>query len=83
MICQNCGSSDFTWIGSKRVCSYCRSPYSPPKTERNSGTDTEVSICDDVKRLLKKCADDPIRARRYASLVLDIDPSNVEALRHL
>ena len=28
-------------------------------------------------------ADDSIRARRYASLVLDIDPSNVEALRYL
>jgi hypothetical protein len=41
------------------------------------------SLTDDTKMLLQKCRDDPANARRYASLVLDIDPSNEEALHYL
>jgi hypothetical protein len=41
------------------------------------------SLTDDIKMLLQKCRDDPANARRYASLVLDIDPSNEEALHYL
>jgi hypothetical protein len=33
--------------------------------------------------LLRKCQDDPLQAKRYASLVLDIDPSNKEAARYI
>ena len=38
---------------------------------------------DDVARLLAKCEAEPARARKYANLALDIDPSNTQALKEL
>ena len=38
---------------------------------------------DDVERLLQKCRTDRRNARKYANLVLDIDPTNQEALKYL
>jgi len=42
-----------------------------------------VSLDSDVERLLLKCHEDPRRAARYANLILDIDPTNEEALKYL
>jgi hypothetical protein len=44
---------------------------------------SNISLNDDIKSLLNKCKNDPTNARRYASLVLDIDPTNSEARRFL
>ena len=38
---------------------------------------------DDVAELLRKCRENPARARKYANLILDIDPDNPEALKYL
>jgi len=45
--------------------------------------ESTIAINDDISMLLSKCRDDPDNARRYASLILDIDPGNSEALRYL
>lgn len=44
---------------------------------------THIALDDDVVRLLAKCEAEPARARKYANLVLDIDPSNTQALKEL
>ena len=45
--------------------------------------ETSVGVLDDVQRLLQKCEDDPSNRRRYASLILDIDPTNPKAQGYL
>ena len=42
-----------------------------------------VSISEDIKRLLAKCRTDRKNARKYANLILDIDPNNKDALQYL
>jgi ribosomal protein S18 acetylase RimI-like enzyme len=37
----------------------------------------------DIEALLQKCVDDPANRKRYADLVLNLDPSNKEALEFL
>ena len=44
---------------------------------------SSIALDDDVARLLEKCRTDPRNARKYANLVLDIDPHNREALKYL
>ena len=43
----------------------------------------EHGLDDDVAKLLRKCRENPARARKYANLILDIDPDNPEALKYL
>ena len=74
--CPNCGGSDFTEKDGYRICKYCDSKF---KIE----PETEISLLDDIERLLRKCKTDPKRARKYASLVLDLDPTNKEARKYL
>ena len=42
-----------------------------------------VSLEDDVQQLLQKCKMNPANARRYANLILEIDPNNKEAMKYL
>ena len=82
IICQSCGASSFTERGPYRICQYCGTKHSTlpsPSAPPANG----VALDDDVQRLLSKCYADPKRAARYASLILDIDPTNEEALKFL
>ena len=45
--------------------------------------DRSIGLDDDVAELLRKCRENPARARKYANLILDIDPDNPEALKYL
>lgn len=84
MICDRCGSSEFSWNGAVRICAYCRTPYTSRKAANGTGAiDSEIGIVDDIGRLLAKCRADPCNAKRYANLILDLDPSNIEALAYL
>ncbi|WP_165170570.1 hypothetical protein [Adlercreutzia sp. ZJ242] len=76
-VCEKCGSSDFVAADGCRICVYCRTKYQIEKVAKPP--ETTISIGDDVQELLAKCKADPINARRYANLILDIDPSNAEA----
>ncbi|MEY8562123.1 hypothetical protein AALA21_03580 [Eggerthellaceae bacterium 3-80] len=77
MTCKKCGSNDFIEAEDYKVCMFCRTRYLIKK-EIKSPTST-ISVHDDIKMLLEKCKRDPANARRYANLILDINPSNAEA----
>jgi hypothetical protein len=79
--CEKCGGGEFITRDGYRICQYCNSMYliTPEdiKLKRSS-----ITLDNDIKMLLQKCQDDPANARRYASLVLDIDPGNVDAVKY-
>ena len=81
MVCSHCGSHEFVERGGVLVCLFCRATYE--KGTRSGEADSSIGVKDDVERLLEKCRTDESRAPRYASLVLDIDPHNKEALLYL
>lgn len=90
--CTQCGSNELFDDGAYVVCAYCRSRFARPAGERPAGErpageatarNTVVSLQADVQALLQKCRDDPANRRRYANLVLDIDPTNPEAAAYL
>lgn len=81
LTCEKCGASDFFEQNDYRICRYCRSKYAL-QTEDLPPKSSTIALDDDVKILLQKCRSDPANARRYASLILDIDPSNTEALKY-
>ncbi len=78
IICQRCGSSDFIKEKGILVCKYCRTEY-----VKDDKPETVIEINEDVKRLLEKCKKEPQKARKYANLILDIDPMNEEAKKYL
>ena len=73
--CENCGACSFIYKDGYKICEFCGSKF---KIKSSS-----ISIESDTLELLKKCELDPRNARRYANLILDIDPMNVEALKYL
>lgn len=80
--CTKCGASDYFERYGSRICKYCRSKYTTQVDDLIPVKST-IALDDDVTILLQKCKTDPKNARRYASLALDIDPENAEALRYL
>lgn len=97
LVCRNCGANALLRKNNYLVCPYCDSRFAITKEERSNGlfggshhatlshigVDSSVALDDDVARLLEKCKTDPKKARKYANLVLDIDPDNEEALNYL
>jgi DNA-directed RNA polymerase subunit RPC12/RpoP len=81
-ICERCGGGEFVDQGKYRVCQYCNSKYliTPEDVTRK---ESSIALDNDIKMLLQKCQDYPANARRYASLILDIDPGNLEALKYI
>ena len=97
LVCRNCGANALLRKNNYMVCPYCDSRIAITKEERSSGlfggshhatlshsdVNSSIALDDDIARLLKKCETDPRNARKYANLVLDIDPDNEEALKYL
>ena len=95
LICTSCGASKWKEEGEYRVCLHCGTKFEKTFEDRTriviSGiqpsvarhVDSVIAINDDVARLLQKCRSDPRNARKYANLILDIDPTNEEALKYL
>lgn len=92
LTCSNCGSHDLYENNGYQICRYCHSRYiletnhlhSPSIYSNPSQTVASgISLNDDIQRLLQKCKMEPHKAARYASLILDIDPTNKEALKYL
>jgi len=79
LICEHCGGDEFIEKDGYRICMYCKSRFIPSKEEKASKTAT-ISLNDDVERLLNKCKTDPARAKKYARLILEMDPNNIEAM---
>lgn len=84
IVCERCGADSFIEQGKYMVCEYCGAKFlvedekSATKTSNNQG----IALDDDVERLLEKCRKNPRNARRYASLILDIDPTNKDAIAY-
>ena len=79
--CKSCGSTDLYAENGYRVCRYCGTRHIITSDDKVSYS--EIALDEDVKRLLKKCREDPSRAHKYAELILEIDPSNSEARSYL
>jgi len=65
-------------VGGIVFCDFCQTRY-VPSAQDAPAVESHIGVGADVQALLEKCRDDPANSRRYASLVLDIDPSNVQA----
>jgi len=77
LICTSCGASEFIKRDGYQECAYCGVKY---KLEISTkGT----FMTDEISTLLQKCKLEPHNARKYANLILDIDPGNKEAMRYL
>ena len=94
VICKNCNAQGLRMEKGFLVCEYCGSRFLPSKEEQSlyskgssfslGGSETSpFSLTGDVERLLEKCKSDPRNARKYANLILDIDPDNEAALKYL
>lgn len=82
IICENCGGNRFTEQVGYRVCMYCNTKFLLQDGDLPSGN-SPMTLNADIMELLKKCQQNPAQARRYANLILDIDPTNKEALKYL
>lgn len=78
LVCACCGANDFRIEKGFRICNYCDT-----KHEITVKKTSNIAVGDDVAALLEKCKANPYNARKYANLILDIDPQNKEALKYL
>ena len=97
LVCASCGATGLQVKSTYMLCEYCGTKFllssdeydlcSNRKNVINSGRDvscsTSISLDYDIEQLLNKCRANPRNARRYANLILDIDPDNQEALEFL
>ncbi len=80
--CTKCKSNELYEDNGYLVCAYCRVKFVRSSGERPDIV-SAIAIIDDVERLLSKCINDPLNKRRYANLILDIDPHNAVAKSYL
>lgn len=80
--CTKCGSNELFEESGYVVCAYCRLKFVPSANDLPK-SDTAISVYDDIRKLLDKCKNDASNRRRYANLVLDLDPTNAEAMQYL
>ena len=92
MVCPCCGANDFKMKDGLMVCKFCGSKLIPDEDERESVKSfaaaqgrgkAEIDLVSDVDRLLEKCRKEPRNAKKYANLILDIDPDNEEVYKFL
>ena len=82
IVCPQCNGTEFEVKSGKRVCLYCGTEFVVTKDDFGA-KESNIQINSDVEALLEKCRANPRLARRYANLVLDIDPNNEEAKMYL
>lgn len=76
-----CGSKDFSNEKDNTYCLYCKSKFNLDiKTKLSQAASIDLS--NDIQALLAKCRENPANRRRYANLILDIDPTNPDATRY-
>lgn len=93
--CERCGSTNLVEEKAFWICKYCGSKTikseivvkelaSKNFAKNNSPHEhSEIDLVSDIDALLLKCKTDRKNARKYANLILDIDPDNIEALKYL
>lgn len=80
--CVKCGSSELIKQGDFIACVYCRTRF-VPQHDNFPKSVAVIALQDDVEKLLSRCKTEPGSRRRLANLILDIDPTNSEALKYL
>ena len=80
--CPNCGANKLDYSYGYAFCEYCNSKFIIEKNDKPQ-TEPNFEIDNDIECLLKKCKEDPQNAKKYANLILDIDPTNEEAKKYL
>ncbi len=85
IICEMCGSTDLVNENGVLVCQSCGCRYETNNAQAASAPRPSATIAlnEDVERLLQKCRRDPAKAKKYANLILEIEPHNKEALEIL
>jgi hypothetical protein len=73
--CKNCGSRQLLKTVKDLICTHCESIFSVVE-EKSPAVNFNSSIQSDIQNLLLKCREDPENLRKYANLILDIDPTN-------
>ena len=82
IVCDRCGGTKWDVEHGYRICKYCGTKFQLTKEDLTI-KESKVSMNSDIERLLKLCRLEPYNAKKYANLVLDVDPSNQEALKYL
>ncbi len=80
--CPNCGASQLEYSYGFAYCKYCSSRLVIEKNDKPQA-ELNFELGDDIENLLQKCKENPSNAKKYANLILDIDPTNVEAKKYL
>lgn len=80
--CANCAANELKEKDGYFICEYCGSRFAVEGSDRPRNA-MGMSISEDIQRLLVKCRTDRKNARKYANLILDIDPDNKDALKYL
>lgn len=81
-VCEKCGGNGLKKRHNLLICEYCGSEYLIQKND-NLVHNSVIELNSDIQRLLNKCKVDPGNARKYANLILDIDPTNTEVKKYL
>ena len=76
--CLSCGANDLYEENGYLVCKYCGTKHKKTKGDIEVKNST-INLNADVLVLLEKINRDPANAKRYAQLVLEIDPYNEKA----
>ena len=89
-VCNACGATDLQIEKGHVVCPYCETKYNLTADDfdfygfhKKDSAAIGISLGADIEMLLRKCRANPKNARKYANLILDIDPDNKEALKYL
>ena len=80
--CERCGSKELIEANKVVTCAYCQSRFVTQVDDLPLAS-TVIGVDADVQELLRKCREDPLHRRQFANLVLDIDPTNREAMAYL
>lgn len=80
--CSSCGASEWIEKDGYRKCAYCGTVFQLTSAEQVFKK-SHIALNEDVQRLLEKCKNEPHNARKYANLILDIDPNNKEVRKYL
>ena len=81
-ICPICGGNEFLKEDGYLICAFCNNRFAIEKSDLDV-KESMISINNDIDDLLEKCRRYPAKARKYANLILDIDPTNKDALKYL
>lgn len=83
IICEQCGANELKERNGKLICTFCGAIYKDETLPNKHAEKKKTTIgLDDVQMLLEKIKTDPRNAKRYAKLILDIDPDNEKAMRY-